>query len=184
MVHSLNRPTEDVLARLSAVVGPGQALSAPEDQARYLTEWRDLYVGKTPLVLRPGSTQEVSEILKIANEARIGVVPQGGNTGLVGAQVPFEAGDEIVVSLERLNKVRHVDAAAGYMVVESGVVLAEVQNAAEDAGALFPLSLGSEGTCRIGGNLGSNAGGGKKEERKKTRLNSNYPGRSRMASCA
>ncbi len=134
-------------------------MSAPEDQARYLTEWRDLYVGKTPLVLRPGSTEEVSEILKIANEARIGVVPQGGNTGLVGAQVPFEAGDEIVVSLERLNKVRHVDPAAGYMVVEAGVILADVQTAAEDAGALFPLSLGSEGTCRIGGNLGSNAGG-------------------------
>ncbi|MEQ8824369.1 MAG: FAD-binding oxidoreductase [Filomicrobium sp.] len=155
----LNRPSEDVLARLADVVGPDQALRSPEDQARYLTEWRDLYVGRTPVVLRPGSVEEVSQILSIANDARVAVVPQGGNTGLVGAQIPFESGDEIVVSLERLNKVRKVDPAAGYMVVEAGVVLAEVQAAAEEAGALFPLSLGAEGTCRIGGNLASNAGG-------------------------
>lgn len=155
----LNRPTEDVLARFADVVGPDQALRSPEDQARYLTEWRDLYVGRTPVVLRPGSVEEVSKILSIANDARVAVVPQGGNTGLVGAQIPFESGDEIVVSLERLNKVRKVDPAAGYMVVEAGVVLAEVQAAAEEAGALFPLSLGAEGTCRIGGNLASNAGG-------------------------
>jgi len=131
----------------------------PEQQSPYLHEWRERYVGKTPLVLRPESAEEIAEILKLANEARIGVVPQGGNTGLVGGQIPFEAGDEIIVSIERLNGVRQVDVGGGYMIVEAGVTLAEAQAVAEEAGALFPLSLASEGSCRIGGNLASNAGG-------------------------
>lgn len=155
----LNHPTPELLAKLAAIVGERNALLQPDDQAPYLREWRDRYVGKTPVVLRPGSVGEVSEILSAANDARVGVVPQGGNTGLVGGQIPFEAGHEIVISTERLNRIRHVDAAGGYMVVEAGVTLAEVQAAAEEAGALFPLSLASEGSCRIGGNLASNAGG-------------------------
>lgn len=155
----LNHPTPELLAKLAAIVGERNALLQPDDQAPYLREWRDRYVGKTPVVLRPGSVGEVSEIQSAVNEARVGVVPQGGNTGLVGGQIPFEAGHEIVISTERLNRIRHVDAAGGYMVVEAGVTLAEVQAAAADAGALFPLSLASEGSCRIGGNLASNAGG-------------------------
>ncbi|MBU1211628.1 MAG: FAD-binding oxidoreductase [Alphaproteobacteria bacterium] len=155
----LNHPNAALIDALTAIVGERYAVRDPEAQAPYLTEWRDKYFGKTPLVLRPGTAQEVSQILKSANDARVGIVPQGGNTGLVGGQIPFESGDEIVVSLERLNKVRHVDAAGGSMVVEAGVTLSDVQKAADEAGALFPLSLGSEGSCRIGGNLASNAGG-------------------------
>lgn len=155
----LNHPTAGLIDALTAIVGERYALRQPEEQAPYLMEWRDKYFGKTPVVLRPGNAQEVSAILKLANEAHVGIVPQGGNTGLVGGQIPFESGDEIVVSLERLNKVRDVDAAGGYMVAEAGVTLADVQMAADEKGALFPLSLGSEGSCRIGGNLASNAGG-------------------------
>ena len=158
-MKKLNRPTPDLIRQFSAIVGERYALMDPEQQSPYLHEWRDRYVGKTPLVLRPESTEEIAEILKLANEARIGVVPQGGNTGLVGGQIPFEAGDEIIVSIERLNGVRQVDVGGGYMIVEAGVTLAEAQAVAEEAGALFPLSLASEGSCRIGGNLASNAGG-------------------------
>lgn len=156
---ALNAPTEAVLQRFTRVVGAAHALRAPEDQAGYLREWRDLYVGKTPLVLRPGSTQEVAEILKIANMERIAIVPQCGNTGLVGGQIPTVAGDEIVLNLSRLNKVRAVDADGGTMVLDAGVTLAEAQRIAADSGWLFPLSLASEGSCQIGGVLATNAGG-------------------------
>ena len=158
-MKKLNRPTPDLIKQFSAIVGERYALMDPEQQSPYLREWRERYVGKTPLVLRPESKEEIAEILKLANEARIGVVPQGGNTGLVGGQIPFEAGDEIIVSIERLNGVRQVDVGGGYMIVEAGVTLAEAQAVAEEAGAMFPLSLASEGSCRIGGNLASNAGG-------------------------
>lgn len=158
-MSKLNHPTPDLVAKLRAIVGAQYALTDPEQQLPYLREWREKYFGKTPVVLRPGSVQEVAEVLKVANEARIGVVPQGGNTGLVGGQIPFEAGDEIVVSTERLNQIRRVDVAGGYMVVEAGLTLADVQAAALEVGALFPLSLASEGSCRIGGNLAANAGG-------------------------
>lgn len=155
----LNAPSPDVLARLTAVVGPGHAITEAAEQGPYLTEWRDLYRGRTPIVLRPGSTAEVSAILAIAYEARIGVVPQGGNTGLVGGQIPFESGREIVVSLSRMNAIRHVDPAGTYLVAEAGVTLLAVQQAASAAGRLFPLSLASEGSCQIGGVLAANAGG-------------------------
>lgn len=155
----LNRPPLELIDRLAAIVGEGNALRQADAQAPYLSEWREKYIGKTPVVLRPGSAGEVAEILKVANAARVGVVPQGGNTGLVGGQIPFESGDEIVVSTERLNRIRHVDAAGGHLIAEAGVTLADVQQAAEEAGSLFPLSLASEGSCRIGGNLASNAGG-------------------------
>ena len=93
---ALAAPTPELLARLVDVVGPAYAITTPEDQVPYLKEWRDRYFGKTPLVLRPGSTEEVSRILHLCNEARVGVVPQAGNTGLVGGQIPFEDGRDIV----------------------------------------------------------------------------------------
>ncbi len=155
----LNAPSEDVLRRLAEVVGAAHALTDPAMQRPYLVEWRDKYVGKTPVVLRPGSTDEVSRILGIANEARVGVVPQSGNTGLVGGQIPHETGTEIVVSLSRLKAVRAVDGAGQSMTVEAGVTLAEVRDRAARAGRIFPLSLASEGSCQIGGNLATNAGG-------------------------
>jgi FAD/FMN-containing dehydrogenase len=149
----------DVLARFAAIVGPGQALTEAADQERYLVEWRDLYRGVTPLVLRPGSTAEVAAILKLATETGTAIVPQGGNTGLVGGQVPDTSGTELVLSLQRLNKIRHVDAAGDAMTVEAGVVLDAIHQAAENVDRIFPLTLGSQGSCTIGGNLSSNAGG-------------------------
>jgi FAD/FMN-containing dehydrogenase len=148
-----------LIARLTEIVGPNHALTDPDQQLPYLREWRDLYIGKSPLVLRPGSTEEVSRVLALANEARVAIVPQAGNTGLVGGQVPFESGTEIVLSVGRLNRVRQVDAAGYSMTVEAGLTLAECQAAADRADRLFPLSLPSEGSCQIGGNLGTNAGG-------------------------
>jgi FAD/FMN-containing dehydrogenase len=122
-----------------------------------LREWRKLYQGKTPLVLKPGSTEEVSRILALAHETGTAVVPQGGNTGLVGGQIPFAT--EIVVSLERLNRIRSIDPRGNTMIAEAGVTLAAAQKAAADAGRLFPLSIASEGSAQIGGNLATNAGG-------------------------
>jgi FAD/FMN-containing dehydrogenase len=156
---ALRAPTPELIARLTEIVGPRHALTDPDQQLPYLREWRDRYIGKTPVVLRPGSTEEVSRILALANEARVGVVPQAGNTGLVGGQIPYEAGTEIVVSVGRLKRVRHVDAAGYSMTVEAGLTLAECQRLADQADRLFPLSLASEGSCQIGGNLATNAGG-------------------------
>jgi FAD/FMN-containing dehydrogenase len=154
---ALKTPTPALLERFSQIVGSGYALTDPVDQAPYLKEWRDLYVGRSPLVLRPGSTQEVAAILALAYDVRVAIVPQGGNTGLVGGQIPF--GHEVVVSLTRMNKMRHVDSTGSHIVAEAGVTLAAVQHAADAAGRLFPLSLASEGSCQVGGVLASNAGG-------------------------
>ena len=156
---ALAAPTPELIARMTEIVGPAHALTDPDQQLPYLREWRDLFIGYTPLVLRPGSTEEVSRILALANEARVGVVPQAGNTGLVGGQTPFETGTEIVLSVARLKEVRDINPAAFTMTVEAGLTLAECRAAAERAGRLFPLSLPSEGSCRIGGNLATNAGG-------------------------
>jgi len=150
---------EGVLRRFCEIVGREHAIADPDLQLPYLREWRDLYAGRAALVLRPGSTKEVAEILKVANEAGVGVVPQGGNTGLVGGQIPSESGAEIVLSLSRLTKVRAIDAVGNAMVVEAGLTLADAHAAAERAGRLFPLSLASEGSCQIGGVLATNAGG-------------------------
>ncbi|MCB1513852.1 MAG: FAD-binding oxidoreductase [Hyphomicrobiaceae bacterium] len=155
----LAAPTPDLIGRFIDIVGPSQALVDPGAQAPYLREWRDRYVGQTPLVLRPGSVDEVSRILALANEARVGIVPQAGNTGLVGGQIPYEDGRDIVLSVARLNRIRQIDPAGQSMIAEAGVTLAAVQQAADDAGRLFPLSLAAEGSCQIGGNLATNAGG-------------------------
>jgi FAD/FMN-containing dehydrogenase len=151
--------SSDLIARFVDIVGEANALTRAEDQAPYLREWRDKYTGKTPVVLRPASTDEVSRILALANTEGIGVVPQSGNTGLVGGQIPSAQGDQVVLSLARMKKVRDVDTAGGTMIVEAGMTLFEAQNAAEGAGRLFPLSLASEGSAMIGGVLATNAGG-------------------------
>lgn len=156
---TLNAPSLEDIAALTAIVGPAAAITAPADQAPYLTEWRDLYRGKAPLVLRPANTTEVSRILAYANEHGVAIVPQGGNTGLVGGQIPFEHGREVVLSLGRMNRVRAVAEGSTHMIAEAGVTLLAAQEAAEEAGRLFPLSLASEGSCQIGGVLASNAGG-------------------------
>jgi len=147
------------LQRMADVVGPDHAISDPQRQLPYLREWRDLYAGHAALVLMPGSTLEVAQILATANDAGIGVVPQAGNTGLVGGQIPSPSGTEVVVSVSRLTQVRAVDAAGTAMIVEAGLTLSEAQAVAERAGRMFPLSLASEGSCQIGGVLATNAGG-------------------------
>jgi FAD/FMN-containing dehydrogenase len=156
---TLPAPSADTLARFIAIVGEKYAITDADAQAQepYLIEWRRLYRGRTPLILRPGSTEEVSRILALASETGAAIVPQGGNTGLTGAQIPFE--HEVVVSLNRMNRVRSRDARGNSMVVEAGVTLAAAQKAAEEIDRLFPLSIGSEGSCQIGGNLATNAGG-------------------------
>jgi len=141
------------------IVGEANALTSQEDIRPYLTENRGLYHGSSPLVLKPGSTQEVSAILKLASETGTPIVPVSGRTGLVGGQVPREDSADVLLSLERMNKIRQIDAVADVIVADGGAILADVQKAAEAHDRLFPLSLGSEGSCRIGGNLATNAGG-------------------------
>jgi FAD/FMN-containing dehydrogenase len=146
-----------LLARFAAIVGARHAITAPAEIAPYVSEERGLYHGRSPLVLRPGTVDEVAAILKLANETRAPIVPQGGNTGLVGGQTPLDG--EIVLSLRRLDRIREVDATSNTMTCEAGVILVKAQEAAAAAGRLFPLSLGAEGSCTIGGNLSTNAGG-------------------------
>ena len=147
------------LERLKRAVGPKGWIAAEADKAPYLLDQREDYRGRTPLVLRPATTAEVAEVVRICAEAGLPVVPQGGNTGLVGGSVPHQAGDEILISLARLKRIRALDPIDYTMTVEAGCVLADLQRAAAEADRLFPLSLGAEGSCQIGGNLSTNAGG-------------------------
>src|SRR5260221_5006899 len=127
--------------------------------APFLAEERGMYHGAARLVVRPGSTEEVAAVVRVCSGARIPIVPQGGTTGLVGGAVPWEDGRAIVLSLARMNRVRAIDRLDHTIPVGAGAVLAEVQKAAEQVDRLFPLSLGAEGSCQIGGNLSTNAGG-------------------------
>ncbi|OYW56471.1 MAG: hydroxyacid dehydrogenase [Hyphomicrobium sp. 32-62-53] len=157
---ALNAPTPALLDALTRVVGPAHAVRAGDPaQGKYLREWRDRYVGASPLVVRPGSTAEVAEILRLCHAARTGVVPQSGNTGLVGGQIPFEGGTEIVLSLDRMTAIRAVDADGFTLTAEAGVTLAAVQEAARAVGLMFALSMASEGSACLGGSLATNAGG-------------------------
>ena len=157
---ALNAPTPVLLDALTRVVGTAHAVRAGDPaQVKYLREWRDRYVGVSPLVVRPGTTAEVMEILRLCNAARTGVVPQSGNTGLVGGQIPFEGGTEIVLSLDRMTAIRAVDADGFSLTAEAGVTLAAVQDAARAAGLMFALSMASEGSACLGGAMATNAGG-------------------------
>ncbi len=147
----------ELLDRFTGIVGERYAITDPDAQTPYLVEMRDRWRGHTPLVLRPGSVEEVSAILKLANENHIAVVPQGGNTGLVGGQIPHHG--EIVLSLNRLDKIREIDPVSSTITVEAGVTLQRTREAAAAADRLYPQLLPSEGTCTIGGNLSTNAGG-------------------------
>ena len=146
-----------LLARFIAIVGERNALTDPADIAPHLEETRGLFHGDSPLVLKPGSTEEVAAIMKLATETGTVIVPQGGNTGHVGGQIPHDGA--IVLSMARMNRIRDVDPAGGTITAEAGVILHKLQEAADAAGLMFPLSLASEGTCQIGGNLSTNAGG-------------------------
>jgi len=145
--------------RLADIVGVTHVLTAAADMKPYLTDWRRQYSGPAECVVRPASTVEVSKVVALCAREAIAVVPQGGNTGLVGGSVPTGTRRELVLSLGRMNRIRSLDLLNDTATVEAGCILAAVQAAAADAGRLFPLSLAAEGSCQIGGNLSTNAGG-------------------------
>ncbi|MFE6649019.1 FAD-binding oxidoreductase [Nocardioides sp. NPDC057772] len=149
----------DLVHDLRAALGESAVLTDPADMAAYVTDWTGVFTGTALAVVRPASTSEVATAVRLCAEAGVGVVPQGGNTGLVGGGVPDSGGDQVVLSLGRMRRVREVDPVADTLVVEAGAPLASVQEAAVAAGRLFPLSLGSEGSCTIGGTIATNAGG-------------------------
>jgi FAD/FMN-containing dehydrogenase len=150
---------ETTIAGLQNIVGSRHVQTDPALFAGALVEPRKLYKGQALALVRPGSTQEVADVAAFCNQARVAIVPQGGNTGLVGGQIPDQSGDAIILSTQRLRAIREVDNDSNVMICESGVTLGEAQAAALAADRLFPLSLASEGTCTIGGNISTNAGG-------------------------
>lgn len=147
-----------ILDALVATVGAAHVLTG-DDAARYLTDWRKRWVGRALAVVRPANAAEIGEVVRICVRDGVAIVPQGGNTGLVGGATPDDGGHSIVLSTERLRAVRVVDVVNDTITVEAGCTLAAVQDAAARADRLFPLSLASEGSCTIGGNLSTNAGG-------------------------
>jgi FAD/FMN-containing dehydrogenase len=150
---------KDLRSRLSVLLGADCLLTEEAQLEPFLTDHRKLYRGRTPAVALPRTVEQVSRLLAFCNENRVGVVPHGGNTSYCGGATPDESGDQIVLSLRRLNRIRNVDPLNWSAVVEAGCILADVQRAAQSADRFFPLSLGSEGSCQIGGNLSTNAGG-------------------------
>jgi FAD/FMN-containing dehydrogenase len=149
----------DFLDNCRHAIGAQYVLTGESDSAPYLTDWRRRFTGKALAVVKPGSTDEVAAVVRLCNAFRVPIVPQGGNTGLVLGSVPDNSGTAIVLSLTRLNRIRAIDPVNNTMTVESGCILEQVQHAAADAARLFPLSLAAEGSCTIGGNLSTNAGG-------------------------
>lgn len=144
---------------LKLIVGAGGWSVDPDELAPHLTEWRDRFRGKTCIMLSPRTTTEVSAVIKACSTAGVAVVPQGGNTGLCGGAIPDMSGDQVLLSLSRLDAIRKVDVHDASIVVDAGCILADVQQAAREVGCFFPLSLSAEGSCQIGGNLATNAGG-------------------------
>jgi FAD/FMN-containing dehydrogenase len=147
----------DTAAKLKSLLGPKGFIEDPAEITPHLEEWRGKYHGRTSVMLRPASTADVSAILRICHETNTPVVPQGGNTGLVGGQLPFDG--EILLDLSRLRAIRALDKDGASITLEAGVILAEAQKAADDAGLMLPLSMASEGSCMAGGFLSTNAGG-------------------------
>lgn len=148
-----------LIDQLKAIVGPVGWKTDPDDLQPYLADWRGVVVGKTPILVAPKSTDQVSRIVRACADAGVAIVPQGGNTSMCAGAVPDESGSQVLLSLGRLNEIRDVDAFNFSMEVEAGCVLATIQSAAAEVGRHFPLSLGAEGSCQIGGNLSTNAGG-------------------------
>src|SRR5690348_1622996 len=144
---------------IRAIVGPAGVLTSPDEIGPYARDWRKRYQGKPAAVVKPASTSEVAAVVRACADSRTAIVPQGGNTGLCGAATPDASGSQIVLNLSRLNRIRSIDAHNNTMTAEAGCILAKLQNAAEESGRLFPLSLAAEGSCEIGGNLSTNAGG-------------------------
>ena len=149
---------KEILTKLIRIVGKSNAITNKIDMTKYLTEWRGVYKGKAGIILKPKNSNEVSKILKVAYDTNTPVITQGGNTGLVGGQISFDS-SHIILSLVRLNKVKYINSLDRSITVESGLTLMELQNFCIQNNTFFPLSLASEGTCTIGGNIATNAGG-------------------------
>ena len=150
---------ETLVQALAQVVGEAGLIRDAERMQSYLSDWRNAYTGKAALVVRPASTEQVAAVVRLCHEAGVALVPQGGNTGLCGGSIPDDSGRQVVLSLTRMTRIRAIDPANATITVEAGVILQNLQQAAADAGRLFPLSLGAEGSCTVGGNLATNAGG-------------------------
>lgn len=156
----MSTPSQDAFLRgLAEIVGPEHVVTDPAMQARYLREWRDRYFGRALAVVRPASTAEVARVMAATHDARVPVVPQAGNTGLVGGQIPDMSGTQLVLSVERLTNIRAVDPGNSLLIAEAGVTLGDARRAADNADRLLPLSMASEESCRIGGVVATNAGG-------------------------
>jgi FAD/FMN-containing dehydrogenase len=151
--------TNDLIAALGAIVGERGLITDAAEMAPYLSDWRGLYEGRAAAVVRPGNTEEVAQVAALCATRKTVIVPQGGNTGMCGGATPDRAGNTIVLALGRMNRIIELDALNNTITVEAGCILGNIQDAAEKAGCLFPLSLGAEGSCQIGGNLSTNAGG-------------------------
>ena len=145
--------------KLRAIVGDKGLVLDKQGMHPYLTDWRENYIGAALAIVRPATTEEVSEVVKLCAKEKVAICPQGGNTGMSGGATPQEEGLEIVLSLTRMNRILDIDKVGYSMTVEAGVILKTIQEAASDHDRLFPLSLGAEGSCTIGGNLSTNAGG-------------------------
>jgi len=152
-------PGAELATSLEKILGPGGVTTAPDDLAPQLQDWRGRFKGRAACLVRPASTAEVAAVVTFLGARGIPIVPQGGNTSLCGGATPDESGNAVVLSLSRMNRVRSVDAFDNLITVEAGCILERVQEAAQAAGRLFPLSLAAEGTCQIGGNISTNAGG-------------------------
>jgi FAD/FMN-containing dehydrogenase len=149
----------EFIAKLRAIVGDNGLILEEKDKHPFLTDWRENYLGSALAIVRPATTEEVSAVVKLCAAEKIAICPQGGNTGMSGGATPQEDGREIVLSLTRMNRILEVDKVGYSMTVEAGVILKTIQETASDNDRLFPLSLGAEGSCTIGGNLSTNAGG-------------------------
>ncbi|NQV61866.1 MAG: FAD-binding oxidoreductase, partial [Alphaproteobacteria bacterium] len=154
-----NAVAATVLERIKAAVGPKGYTVDPAEIAPHCQSWRDNWHGWVPMVVKPANVDEVAAVVAICAESGTPIVPQGGNTGLTGGGQPHASGTEIIISTSRMNRVREIDILNNTMTVEAGCILADLQVAAADADRLFPLSLAAEGSCQIGGNLSTNAGG-------------------------
>jgi FAD/FMN-containing dehydrogenase len=150
---------DETLRALTGILGADAIVTEPSELAPFLGDHRLLYRGRALALALPRSVEQISHLLRFCNERRIGVVPHGGNTGYCGGATPDESGQQLVLSMRRLNRIRGIDPLNYSLVAEAGCILADVQRAADEAERFFPLSLGSEGTCQIGGNLSTNAGG-------------------------
>ena len=152
-------PIEEAAREIKKLLGQGGYLDAASDMQPYLTSWRNGWTGSSPLIAFPSSTQQVADIVSVCAKHQVPVVPQGGNTGLVGGAIPSKQGDQIVINLSRLNKIREIDAVGSTVTIEAGVILQKLQEKAAEEGFLFPLSMASEGSAEVGGAISTNAGG-------------------------